>query len=777
MGGCQHRKDFTKFHHSSKTNCYLLPMVNKLLPSLFRLSMKPSRLSLLLITVFLSSGVIAAEQPRIGLVLSGGGARGSAHIGVLKVLEELRIPIHAIAGTSMGSLVGGAYASGVSPAELEHRIINIDWNDLLQDDPERRLWPARRKQASERPTWNFSIGFRDGKFRLPKGAISGQKVKLFLTNLAKNSESITSFDQFPIPFRSVATNLENGQMVVFDQGPLAEVMRASMSVPGLFAPLETKEEIYVDGGLVRNLPVDVIRQMGVDVVIAVNLGTSYMKREQLGTLLGVSSQMITILTEQNVQKSIQELNKQRDVLISPLLGDITAADFERASEAIAFGEEATRNLESQLQRYSVSEADYETWHQARFGNLHTIKKVDDVQITGLDRVNPELFHSLEEKYEQVDLDRAELEHDIGMLYARGDFEYISYNISSESGRNILTIDAKEKAWGPNYLNFGLGFLSDNKGDTRFSLRGIYNQTWVNKLGGEWLTELSIGNEDRVFTEFYQPFRLDRAGFVAPYLDWDRKPMSIFVGDERIARYQVSISRAGMDIGTTFSTTSELRLGAYYGSTRYDLDTGSLLRSEGSVADSGVRATFLFDTLDSAYIPTSGSRFKLSARRPLTDFGADLEYTRGFLGWRGAISHGKNTFVANLKGGTSSGDEIPFNDKFPLGGFLKLSGYANEQFRGDQMAYGNIVYYRRISTLPSPIGRGVYLGGSLEAGRLWDMVSYVDGELLNTEKTRYGSSLFLGVDSFLGPFYLAACLSGEGDVALYTQLGVPWDMVD
>jgi NTE family protein len=740
-------------------------------------SRRLSRGVLFLSAISLFSSAPGAEQPRIGLVLSGGGARGSAHIGVLKVLEELRIPVHAIAGTSMGSLVGGAYASGVSLTAMERQITGMDWNELFTDDPERRLWPARRKQAAERPTWNFSIGHRDGEFRLPKGAIAGQKVQLFFANLAKNSEQTKSFDRFPIPFRAVATNLENGQMKVFDSGSLAEAMRASMSVPGLFAPLETEQGIYVDGGLVRNLPVDVTRKMGVDVVIAVNLGTSYLQRDKLGTVLGVTGQMITILTEQNVQRSLQELDLQRDVLIAPQLGEITAADFDRASEAIALGEEATRELASQLRRYSVSESDYRVWHQARLQEAYPLNKVDEVLITGIERVNPALFQPLKDKYEGENLDRSALEHDLGVLYGRGDFEQISYNLSSQEGRNVLVVDAVEKSWGPDYLSFGVGFLSDNRGDTRFSLRGIYNQTWVNKLGGEWLTELSLGNEPRLFSEFYQPFRLDRAGFVAPYLDLNKTPLSVFVEDERTARYDVRRSRLGVDLGTTLGTTLELRLGAYSGSTRYELDTGSLLLSEGSVKDSGIRAMLLTDTLDSSYLPTSGNRFALSVRRPLTDFGADFEYTRGSVSWRGAISHGANTFIANLKGGITSGDQMPYYDQFPLGGFLKLSGYANEQFRGDRMAYGNIIYYRRVTTLPSPIGRGLYLGGSLEIGRHWNVATSNDSEILNAEKTRYGSSLFLGLDSFVGPFYLGIGLSGEGDHTLYTQLGIPWDMAD
>ena len=248
-------------------------------------------------------------HPRIGLVLSGGGARGAAHIGVLKVLQELRIPIHAIAGTSMGSLVGGGYAAGLPAEELERRVTAVDWDNLFNDAPPRKGWPARRKQQTVNPTWDFTIGVRNGQFALPKGAISGQKVQLFFNDLVKGAETAQDFDDLPIPFRAVATNLENGEMKVFDRGPLPVAMRASMSVPGLFAPMEWDNNLYVDGGLVRNLPIDVARTMGVDVVIAVNLGSGYLPRDQLGTILGVTGQMIAILTEQNVQVSLNSSSR------------------------------------------------------------------------------------------------------------------------------------------------------------------------------------------------------------------------------------------------------------------------------------------------------------------------------------------------------------------------------------------------------------------------------------------------------------------------------------
>ena len=715
-------------------------------------------------------------QPRIGLVLSGGGARGSAHIGVLKVLEELRIPIHVVVGTSMGSLVGGGYAAGLTPTVLEERVTQVNWDQLFNDDPPREDWPARRKQAYQTPTFDFTVGVRDGRPKLPKGAIAGQQVQLFFNDLVKGAETARDFDELPIPYRAVATNLENGQMAVFSRGPLPVAMRASMSVPGLFAPMEWDDHLYVDGGLVRNLPIDVAREMGVDVIIAVNLGSGYLPREDLGNILGVTGQMIAILTEQNVQVSLKELDPQRDVLILPELGDITAADFDRAPEAIAVGEAAARKMAPQLARYRLGEAEYAAWHRARFGPGRPARGVSEVRVVGLDRVNPAVFHNLAKAQEGKDLDRARLEADIQTIYGQGDYERISYHFEPQADDgDLLIVNAVEKAWGPGYLGFGLGLMTDNQGDSRFGLRGTYDQRWVNDLGAEIGVDLTLGNVPNLHAEFYQPFNLERAGFVAPYLDYGLNPESVFLNDQRIARYDVIRARLGVDLGTTLRET-EFRLGPYLGQTEVSLDTGSPKLEEGRINDTGLRARLYYDTMDSAGVPREGTRIFLEARNPLEAMGADVQYTRALLTATTAHSFGPHTLALKVKGGTSFGEPMPYYDQFALGGFLNLSGYAYEQFRGEEMAFAGLAYYRQIAALPPPIGRGLYLGASLEAGWLSEGVvrSPITGErtVLSPEKSGFGASLFFGSDTWIGPAYLGLGVTGTGESTVYVLIGQP-----
>ena len=723
-------------------------------------------LFLLLLAATMLGTVWGATHPRIGLVLSGGGARGAAHVGVLKVLEEMRIPITAIAGTSMGALVGGAYASGVSVEVMERRLTSVDWNGLFVDDPPREQWPMRRKDDNRRPTWDFRVGVRDGEVRLPKGALAGQRVELFFADLVQGAELIHQFDDLPIPFRAIATDLEDGSLGVFDSGSLPRVMRASMSVPGAFAPIEIDGRLYVDGGLVRNLPLDVVRAMGVDLVIAVNLGSTYLPRKSLETVIGVMGQMVAILTEQNVKRSLAQIDARKDVLITPDLDGISSTDFPRAAEAIAKGELAARDAAPRLARLSVSPAEYASWRNARPAPSTAVKQVDEVEISGTERVNVALFQPLIANQKGQPLDRARLESDIQGLYGRGDFEHIRYRIDRRDGKTIVIVDAVEKSLGPGYLSFGLGLRSDFQGDNRFGIRGTYRRTWFNRLGAEWLTSVQIGNELEIFSEFYQPLRLDRRGFVAPYVSYTSDPLSVFRDNKRVARYDVNRFRFGLDIGSSLlEEKAEVRIGAFYGTTGTSLDTGQRSFPETNTNESGLRATFQYDTLDNLFFPRAGSRLALDIFAPQTTMGADRGYQRLLGAWTGAYSRGDDTLVGKLRLGTSLDSDLPYYDQFALGGFHQLSGYASEQFRGNRMAFGGLIYYRKLMALKPPLGKGVYLGGSLEVGAVQDTV-----EALTEEKTRYGGSLFLGADTWLGPAYLGIGVTAEGDTTGYVGLG-------
>ncbi|WP_295588123.1 patatin-like phospholipase family protein [uncultured Lamprocystis sp.] len=731
--------------------------------------------SLLLLCCIAWPGFAAdAPHPRIGLVLSGGGARGAAHVGVLKVLEELRIPISAIAGTSMGALVGGVYAGGMSAAEMERRLTTADWDNLLLDDPPRQTWPIRRKQLDLQPSVDLTVGLDKGRIKLPGGALAGQKVENFFSALIAGTEAVPTFDDLPIPFRAVATDLEDGGMKVFDAGPLPEVMRASMSVPGVFAPVEIGERIYVDGGLVRNLPVDVARRMGVDLVIAVNLGSGLLPRDRLQSVVGVMAQMLAILTQKNVQDSLAQLRPDQDILISPDLGSITSSDFNRAAEAIRRGETAARAAASALHHLSLSPAAYAAWRTARARPTTDEAPIAAVEIAGLTRVNPALFAPLAANQQGQPLDRARLESDIQTLYGLGDFKNINYDLnplsdpSASGDRNRLLIRAHEKPWGPGYLSFGLGVSTDFEGDDRFGLRATYRRPWVNPLGGEWLTTAQAGNLMGLRTEFYQPLTIDRRVFVAPSLSIGMAPLSVFKLGTRIARYELVRDAIGLDLGSTLpGGNAELRIGAFLGTATPKRDTGVPEIPEQSTNESGLRVAFRYDTLDSATLPRRGNRVVLDLRAPEPVMGADLDFQRVSGHWTAAYSIGAHTLVSRAEFGAGFGDPLPYYDQFALGGFQRLSGYAIDELRGERMAFGALTYYYRLTHLKLPLTRGVYVGGSLEVGTLEDTEP-----ALTEPGTRFGSSLFLGVDTLIGPAYLGLGISGDGEGTGYISIGWP-----
>ena len=344
--------------------------------------------------------------------------------------------------------------------------------------------------------------------------MTGIGLEAVLRDLAKVKGPV-DFDTLPIPFRACATDIEFGKSVVFRSGDLATVMRASMSVPGAIAPAEIDGKMLVDGGLTRNLPVNVAREMGADVIIAVNLGTPLMKREEINSLLGVTGQMINILTEQNVQASLDSL-KSDDILIVPELGDYSSTDFDHMPDTVPIGEAAARKVKDQLSRYSISPQQYEEHRRRQIGAAAAAPKViDEIRVEGLKRVNPRVIAESMETQTGKPLDIKVVDADMRRIYGRGDFEHVGYRLIEEPGKRILVVDAVEKSWGPDYLRFGLGLSAETNGDAYFNVLGSYRKTWINSLGAEWRNDVQMGQATLFISEFYQPLSVHRYLFIAP----------------------------------------------------------------------------------------------------------------------------------------------------------------------------------------------------------------------------------------------------------------------
>ena len=456
-------------------------------------------------------------RPRIGLVLGGGGAKGAAHVGVLGVLDELRIPVDCIIGTSMGALVGGTYASGMSADELETAIRAISWQEAIGRRSLRAQVPMRRKLTGNTYSNSLEFGVRDGRLIAPSGLINTQNVDLTIQYLVGRSRGIADFDRLPIPFRAVATDMQNGEMVVLDRGDLALAMRASMAVPGAFSPVSIDGRILGDGGLTRNVPVDIARQTCADVVIAVAVPNPLPTAAELRSPLTLMARTLDVLIGANERQQLETLGPD-DVKIVIEMGDIGSASFDRVSDAIPLGRAAALAHRDALARYAVSEAEYLAWRESASRPGREKVTLAAVNLNGLERANPEFIQQTLGLQAGDVVDARQIANRATAVFGLSDFERVAYTLSGDPTQPTLDLHLQEKSWGPHIMRFDLGLHIGTDANTAFTIGGDYLQTWINDLGGEFRGSLHLGRTSGLATSFYQPLDAAHRWFVEPGLD-------------------------------------------------------------------------------------------------------------------------------------------------------------------------------------------------------------------------------------------------------------------
>ncbi len=717
---------------------------------------------------------VSNKRPKIGLVLSGGGARGAAHVGVIKVLEEMRIPIDYIAGTSIGALIGASYASGTPIAELEERLTNADWDDLLTDTSPRADRSFLRKEEDQARLLKLELGISREGLRLPAGAISGQKLDILFAKITRFSGETTDFDRLPIPFRAVATDAESGKRVVFNKGRLPEVMRASMSVPGAVAPFPIGDRLYLDGGLTGNLPIDVVREMGADTVIVVSLGTPLLKRAELQSFLGVSLQTINILTEQNVERSLATV-RETDILVSPPLETIGSTDFSAVVDAIAIGAATTRSLTAKLAPFVRSESEFNSVRETQIARTSTslstvpgaLTKVDEVRVVGLERANADEVKRTMAVKPGEKVDDARLNEGVSRIFGTGYFERVNYSLLSEGERRILTIAAREKPWGPNFLRIGLSMAADSIGEGRFNLLLRHQQTQVNNAGAEWRNDLQIGRDRRFASRFFQPFGVGSIVNIAPGIELTRRPIDVYSDGRRLAQYDVSSTLASLDFGVDLTRNAIARLGIVRGNDSANVSIGSISLPNVKVDQGGVKLRVLYDDLNDPSFPRAGRTASIDYYASVKSLSASRQYRKLDVNYSDHFSFGTHTLALASRYARGYGDALPVFDQFSLGGFLQLSGYRPGELLGESVALSRLSYYRQWSDAPSAFGRNVYLGASGEIGRVAPA-----GQRLADVPSRYSLGLFAGIDTFLGPLYLGVSRARDRGTLFYFFLGQP-----
>ncbi|MBE3685369.1 serine protease [Vibrio parahaemolyticus] len=729
-------------------------------------------------------------RPKVAVVLAGGGAKGAAHIGVLKALEEMHIPVDIITGTSMGAYVGGLYATGMSADEIESFIYSVDWNSGYRDRVDRSQRRVRDKEYEDRYQITTDLGLRFGEVRAPTGVVQGQNMLRVLRETTGNLGRFDSFDELAIPYRSVATDILELDEVVIGNGYLVDAMMASMSVPGALPPYKLNGHMLVDGGVVNNMPVDVARAMGADVVIAVDISTDYKTEDDFTGLFTVADQLSNYLVRRSTQQQVETLQEQ-DVYIRPNVGQMETVEFDKMPWAFQSGYDITKEMESKLAGLRLSNAEYQKYIDHK-------QEVRKKLVYGDDRVVDEIVIVNNTHYSDVlltnrleletgrKIETAEIEKAVENLYALDRFELITYHFEEVDGSNLLVFDVNEKSWGPNYLNFRFFLEDDFDTDSQYGIGMSTNFTNLNSHGAEMALNVEMGTDKLIEAELYSPVLSSQEFFVAGKLAYSSEGRNLPVSDDDSSLSSVNdflpvsytefVSEIAIGIQPTL--WQELRLGGRYSSGSIELST---LASVGNLdfERRGLFANYRLDTIDDFAFPTRGllvdleylvshdtSPEEIGQSKP-KDIVEDTVYEIDAR-FKGAMSYQRHTLVGQAEYSfvQSKNSSITLDPR-ELGGFLHLSGIPRNSLIGQNLFFSSLVYrYKWFDNDFGLFEAPVYVGASLEHGGTWS-----DNDLKLNEAPLYNAaSIFFGVDSPIGPIMLAYGRTEQDMEAVYLIVG-------
>jgi NTE family protein len=736
-------------------------------------------LSLLLcVCLVLPTSVTAANRPstrpKIGLVLSGGGARGAAHVGVLKVLEELHIPVDYIAGTSMGSAVGGLYATGIPAQEMDVIFRKFDWEAALNDNPPRRERSFRRKQDDQLFLSKFRVGVGKDGFKFPRGAVEGQNFVTELRKLGRVTQDLKSFDELPIPFRCLATDLVKGESVVLSSGDLAMSIRASVAVTPMFSPVELNGKLLVDGGYLNNIPVDIARQMGADRLIVINIGTPLSKKEDLHSMFGVLSQ-VGRLGGTQFDRDQQKQIGPKDLWIEPDLDGLSFVDFGKIPEMIARGEAAARAMTEQLKQFSIPEADYKAYRASRKASP-SFPVVHAVEIRQGAAISDSVIRPFIRQEMGKPVDPEQLQTDLARIYGLGYYEFVDYHVEKSATGNTLVIDAPHRSWGPNYMRFGLNLQDQFDGEGRYQLAARYIMTEMNSMGAELQADGRVGQDPQAALEFYQPVFYGKtarnygaAYFISPIIGYG-KALRFLVDDNgsRQAEYSLNSLLTAIDAGWHISNWGEFRGGLHHSESEIDLRVGSVPgRGDGGHLDETYgMARLSFDTLDQVAFPHRGVSGFSEYRQSVPDWDSDFDYeTVDFTGRIAQPLGERHTLSLSGTLGVNLDSHADFQRIYPLGGFGRISSIGPDELLGANRVLGQFRYewnggvWSRMKW---------YLGFLGEAGGVGDRLT----DAVN-EDGKICGSVYAALDTVFGPFVLAYSRGSENADTAWLVLGSPF----
>lgn len=704
-----------------------------------------------------ATALVHANPPKVGLVLSGGGARGLAHIGVIRALEEHDIKIHAIAGTSMGAVIGGLYASGRSVDEIESIALSMDWGATLDDVPPRDRMSFRRKRDTRLNLVRARAALEHGIFKLPKGVVQGQKLQIALQEQFLHVSDTTDFDKLDIKFRAVASDLATGQAYVFRGGSLATAIRASMSIPGIFAPVEIDGKMLADGGIANNLPVDVIKAMGVDYVIAVDITTPLYSAKEMDSFIPIIEQLTTLLTF-NQSRQQYALIEDGDLLVTPDLSGINSAAFNLSEVAIQRGYEAMADRRTELAAYSYSD-ETEPIDEEEF----KLPVIDRVSIQNNSEISDQLILTQISQVPGEPLDEYQLRQDIDSIYGYDYFESVAYSILRDGNRNTLAITTTEKSWGKDLLGVSIDLYTDTRFESSFNLGMTFRKTGITRKGAEAFTALQVGQDPGIASELYFPLDFRQRFYAEPYVSYKEQTQNQVAGDRVVSRIRIDELVYGLFMGVEVSNKAIFGIGGERHDGHIDTFIGGETPKTG-FDDNIHYANIEYDTLDSLDFPSHGSLAELRYDFVAPDDGMpryeifSAEATQ-------ALSFRGNAFILDGRYVRSTG-AVERHLQPSLGGLKNLSGLPRHGLINNNLAYLSLTYMRRLNK-PAllPLGVPVYFGLSIESGNTWVTADEISlGDMIS------GGLIMMGADTPVGPVYVGYGRTETGRNTFYIQLG-------
>jgi NTE family protein len=723
------------------------------------------------ICLFLSAVVLAApatpqqsqpappKEPKIGLVLEGGAALGLAHIGVLQWLEENRIPVNYVAGTSMGGLIGGMYATGNSPAEIRTLVEGIDWNEVMRGEVPYGDLPFRRKQDAESYPNGIEFGIKNG-VRLRSGFNSGHQVGLILDRVALPYSEIKEFDDLPIPFACVGTDLLNKKPHVFRNGSLSQALRSTMSLPGVFTPVRANGTIYVDGGLLDNLPVDVAQQLGANLTIAVHLETKPLGANEPLSSVGVLGQSMSVVIAANELASMQKA----DILISVPLGKFSSTDYEKYQEIIKLGYEAAVSKASVLSRFSVDEATWQAYLVQRSARKRTAPSPQFIEVAG---TKPMLDKEIKNKLADTlnkPIDTPALDKKLTYLMGDGRFGSIGYEMTGKDGLQGLLIHAREKDYSPPTV-LPLFVIDGSEVErVQFMVGARITFLDLGKFGTEWRNDLVLGSQHLAQSEFYLPLDKNLRWFVAPRGYAAKSALDFYNGDNLVAEYRDRVGGGAFDFGFVPTRDSQIRIGYQGGYEKLTPTIGSLPYGSLQGRTGTTYLRYNLDRRDSPIIPTDGGDVSFSGEWHDSNPGAvsGFPVAEAVLTKYKSLNKPSSIFMTAAGGSTFSYHRTGF-PPFELGGGPYLLAYGKNEFLPHQYALFRGGYIHKLFDLPALIGDKAYAIAALEGAKLYGIPS-------NVSSLPGDVSVGIIINTIFGPFTIGGGYGATGHVKVFYQLG-------